>query len=98
MWLITAPRRTLPARLQRTFAANKWRLATGAEIDYELTVASDADIFTGLDVDDQFVIELSLYRTTSGGGPRGTALDLYATTTPGTEHVPLARHFHSGRL
>lgn len=56
--------------------ANKWRLATGAEIDYKLT-ASNADIFTGLDVDDQFIIEPSLYKTSSAADARGVSINLY---------------------
>lgn len=57
--------------------ANNWRLATGAEIDYKLT-ASNADIFTGLDVDDQFIIEPSLYKTSSASDARGVSINLYS--------------------
>ena len=53
-------------------AAAKWRLATGDEVDYNLT-ASSALVFTGLDVGDQFIVEPSLYRYSSGSQPRGAS-------------------------
>lgn len=56
-------------------AANRWRLATGEEIDYKLT-ASSASIFTGLDVGDQFIIEPSLYKTSSAADTRGVSINL----------------------
>lgn len=44
--------------------ATVWRLATGEEVDYNLT-ASSADIFSGMSVADGFVIEPSMYKTSS---------------------------------
>jgi len=45
-------------------AANKWRVATGQEIEYKIT-ASDSDIFTALSVGDGFIIEPALYQGAS---------------------------------
>lgn len=70
-------------------AANRWRLATGAEVDYKLT-ASNSSVFSGLDVSDQFIIEPSLYRTTSASSPRGASLKLGGTSpsgSPGSEYT-----------
>lgn len=45
-------------------AANKWRVATGQEIEYKIT-ASDASIFTGIDVGDGFIVEPAFYQGAS---------------------------------
>jgi len=56
-------------------AANKWRVATGAEIEYKLT-ASNAGIFTGVDVGDSFIIEPALYQSSEETSARGVSIDL----------------------
>lgn len=73
--------------------ATVWRLATGEEIEYNLT-ASNAAIFTGLGVDDQFIIEPALYRNSSTANPRGASLDLNGT--PGSAFTPTGIVFIQG--
>ena len=89
----------LTAHTSGTFAtdlaAANWRLATGSEVDYNLT-ASSALVFTGLDVGDQFIVEPSLYRYSSGSQPRGASLNLWTGGTPGTEYTPSQAIFIQG--
>ena len=93
----------LTAHTSGTFAtdlaAAKWRLATGGEVDYNLT-ASSALVFTGLDVGDQFIVEPSLYRYSSGSQPRGASLNLWAggspSGSPGAEYTPSQAIFIQG--
>ncbi len=66
-------------------AANRWRVATGAEIDYNLT-ASNASIFTGVAVDDVFIIEPALYQSSGSTSARGVSIDLNGTA--GTAYTP----------
>lgn len=67
-------------------AAGKWRLATSAEVQYNLT-ASSAGVFDGLAVGDGFVTEPSLYQS-SGTTQRSIKTDL--TTTAGAA-IPNSR-------
>jgi len=76
-------------------AANRWRLAVGAEVEYNLT-ASNSLIFTGLDAGDQFIVEPSLYRYSSGSQPRGASLNLWTGGTPGSEYTPSQAIFIQG--
>jgi hypothetical protein len=59
-------------------AAAKWRVATGEEIEYNLT-ASNASIFTGIDAGDSFIIEPALYQFSSSSSARGVSIDLNTT-------------------
>lgn len=73
----------LTAHTSGTFAtdlaAAKWRLATGDEVEYNLT-ASNAAIFSAIDVDDLFIIEPSLYQSTGSTSARGVSIELAAST------------------
>jgi len=56
-------------------AAAKWRVALGSEVDYNLT-ASNASIFTGLDVGDSFIVEPSLHQYDSTTSARMASVNL----------------------
>jgi hypothetical protein len=75
-------------------AAAKWRVATGQEVEYNLT-ASDADIFTGIDAGDSFIIEPALYQYSSSSSARGVSIDLN-TTGNDTAIPPTASIFIQG--
>ncbi len=75
-------------------AAAKWRVATGQEIEYNLT-ASDADIFTGIDAGDSFIIEPALYQYSSSSSARGVSINLN-TSGNNTAIPPTASIFIQG--
>lgn len=75
-------------------AAARWRVATGQEIEYTLT-ASNANIFTGIDAGDSFIIEPALYQFSSSSSARGVSIDLNTTGT-GAAITPTAAIFIQG--
>ncbi len=74
-------------------AANKWRVATGAEIEYTLT-ASNANIFTGIDVGDSFIIEPALYQSNTSTS-RGVYINLNGVYGP-SAYAPTSAIFIQG--
>ena len=72
-----------PGTFATDLAAAKWRVATGQEIEYTLT-ASNANIFTGIDAGDSFIIEPALYQFSSSSSARGVSIDLNAAAPANT--------------